>query len=107
MRSTVRPGAPGVDHGVHQATLYSRCDDANRRLCNQAFFTRVYVDEDDEVRVENARPFEMLLDPEVNANALSWTADADKARTSAIDSVGQGSSLVGLVHPPGLEPGTH
>ncbi len=54
------------------ADIYARCDDANRRLCNQAFFTKVYIEEDDELRVENNRPFEMLLDPEVNADALTW-----------------------------------
>ncbi len=26
----------------------------NRRLCNQAFFTKIYIDEDDQLRVENA-----------------------------------------------------
>jgi site-specific DNA recombinase len=57
------------------ADIYARCDDANRRLCNQAFFTKVYIEEDDELRVENNRPFEMLLDPEVNANALTWAAE--------------------------------
>jgi len=88
------------------ADIYSRCDDTNRRLCNQAFFTKVYVEEDDELRIENNRPFEMLLDPEVNANALTWAADADKARTPANDSVGQGSSLVHRVRPQGLEPWT-
>ena len=36
----------------------------------------------------------MLLDPQVNANALTWAADANKARTSASVSVGKGSSLV-------------
>ncbi|MFC5274106.1 recombinase zinc beta ribbon domain-containing protein [Brachybacterium sacelli] len=76
------------------ADIYSRCDDANRRLCNQAFFTKVYIDEDDELRVENNRPFEMLLDPEINANALTWAENEDKARTTANDSVGKGSSLV-------------
>ncbi|MFC6354950.1 hypothetical protein [Luethyella okanaganae] len=35
-------------------------------LCNQ------HVDEDEGLRVENNRPFEMPLDPEVNANALTW-----------------------------------
>lgn len=49
--------------------IYARCDDANRRLCNQAFFTKVYIEEDDELRVENARPLKMLLDPEANADA--------------------------------------
>ena len=76
------------------ADIYNRCDDANRRLCNQAFFTKVYIEEDDELRVENNRPFEMLLDPEVNANALNWAQNADKARTPANDSAGKGSSLV-------------
>jgi hypothetical protein len=36
----------------------------------------------------------MLLDPQVNANALTWAADADKVRTSTNVSVGKGSSLV-------------
>ncbi len=61
--------------------------------------TKVYVEEDDELRVENARPFEMLLDPAVNADALTWAADADKTRTTAIDSSGQSSSLVRWVPP--------
>ncbi|HEV6953985.1 MAG TPA: recombinase family protein, partial [Promicromonospora sp.] len=78
----------------------------NRRLCNQAFFTKVYIEEDDELRVENARPFEMLLDPEVNADALTWAANTDKARTTALDASGQGSSLVRWVPPAGFEPAT-
>ncbi|WP_338855528.1 recombinase family protein [Gordonia hongkongensis] len=86
------------------ADIYNRCDDANRRLCNQAFFTKVYIDEDDELRVENNRPFEMLLDPEINANALTWAENADKTRTTTNDSVGKGSSLVRRVEPRGLEP---
>ena len=85
-------------------SIYARCNDTNRRLCNQAFFTKVYVDEDDELRVENNRPFEMLLDPQVNANALTWASDADKARTSTNVSVGKGSSLVRGVELRGFEP---
>ncbi|GAA3607782.1 hypothetical protein GCM10022199_09450 [Marihabitans asiaticum] len=27
------------------ADMYRRCDDTNRRLCNQAFFTEVLIDE--------------------------------------------------------------
>ena len=26
--------------------IYRRCDDLNRRLCNQTFFTRIYIDEE-------------------------------------------------------------
>ena len=79
------------------ADIYARCDDTNRWLCNQAFFTKVYIDEDNELRVEHNRPFEMLLDPQVNANALTWAADAHKARTSANVCIGKGSSLVRAV----------
>ena len=86
------------------AEIYARCDDANRRLCNQAFFTKVYIEEDDELRVENNQPFEMLLDPEVNANALNWAQNGDKARTQPNDSSGKGSSLVCGVDVKGLEP---
>ena len=86
------------------ADIYARCDDTNRRLCNQAFFTKVFIDEDNELRVEHNRPFEMLLDPQVNANALAWAADANKARTSTNVSVGKGSSLVRAVELRGFEP---
>ncbi|WP_454158213.1 hypothetical protein [Microbacterium lacticum] len=79
------------------ADIYARCDDTNRRPCNQAFFTKVFIDEDNELRVEHNRPFEMLLDPQVNANALTWAADMNKARTSANASIGKGSSLVRAV----------
>ena len=88
------------------ADIYARCDDTNRRLCNQAFFTKVFIDEDNELRVEHNRPFQMLLDPQVNANALTWAADANKARTSTNVPVGKGSSLVRGVEPTGLEPVT-
>lgn len=86
------------------ADIYARCDDTNRRLCNQAFFTKVYIDEDNELRVEHNRPFEMLLDPQVNANALTRAADTNKARTPAKVSIGKGSSLVPSVEVRGFEP---
>lgn len=66
-------------------------------MCNQAFFTKVFIDEDNELRVEHNRPFEMLLDRQVNANSLSSAADADKAQTLTNVSVGKGSGLVRAV----------
>jgi hypothetical protein len=49
----------------------------------------------------------MLLDPQVNANALTWAADANQARTLANLSVGKGANLVRAVRPVGLEPTTY
>ena len=51
---------------------------------------------------ESVGPF--VVDPEVNANALNWTQNGDKARTPANDSIGKGSSLVRGVELRGLEP---
>ena len=45
----------------------------------------------------------MLLDPQINANALTWAQDSNKARTETIDD-GRGSNLVRGVDPRGLEP---
>ncbi len=53
----------------HAAEVYARCDDANRRLCNQAFFTAIYIDEDNDVRVGYATPFDALTDRELQTNA--------------------------------------
>ena len=49
----------------------------------------------------------MLLDPEIDDNALNWTQNGDKARAPANDSVGKDSSLVRGVGPVGLEPTTY
>lgn len=64
----------------------------SRRLCNQTFFTRIAIDDADELRVANDWPFEMLLTREVSTNALNWAENGDEARTPANDFVGEGSS---------------
>lgn len=49
-----------LDNGLNLhpncADIYNRCDDATRHLCNQSFFAKVYIDEGDELRIENNRP---------------------------------------------------
>lgn len=46
---------------------------------------------------------EIVPDPEINDNALTWAANADKARTQPNDSSGEGSSLVRGVDVGGLQ----
>ena len=45
---------------AHQA--YARSDDANRRLANQAFYTRLEITEDEELRPRLAEPFATIVD---------------------------------------------
>lgn len=60
----------------HAADIYARCEDANRRLCNQAFFTKSYIEEEGEVRADYARPFDALANREVQQDALTWVENA-------------------------------
>jgi hypothetical protein len=65
---------------VSVSDIYQRCEDLNRRLCNEEFFTGITIDEDGERRVgvKFQKPFDMLCDPEVRGNALNWVAEARK-----------------------------
>lgn len=58
--------------------IYSRCDNQNRRLCNQAFFRKIFIDQDREVRVEYQPSYEALCDIEIQGNALNWAEQAKK-----------------------------
>ena len=94
----------------HAAEVYARCDDANRRLCNQAFFTAIFIDDDGEPRVEYQRPYDTLCDPEVQANALNWAAEAKEkgevqTQTRAVTLV-EGLNLARSGWLTGLEPAT-
>ncbi|HRA09880.1 MAG TPA: hypothetical protein PKV54_10125, partial [Microbacteriaceae bacterium] len=59
-------------------SIYQRADDANRRLCNQAFFHRIFIEEEGDVRVECETPFGELCDTEEQMNALNWAPEAKK-----------------------------
>lgn len=48
-------------------TTYSLRNDTNRRLCNQAFFEKIYVDKNNELRAELAQPFDVLFEASVTA----------------------------------------
>lgn len=88
--------------------VYARCDDANRRRCNQAFFNAIYIDEDNDVQAGYATPFDALTDRELQTNVLAWAEDArneNKVRTSAGATV-ESSHLAHLGWPTGLEPAT-
>jgi DNA invertase Pin-like site-specific DNA recombinase len=54
---------------------YSAAPHAVRRLFNQAFFKKIYVEEGDCVRSELASPFDLLLDNEVKARAAAIASE--------------------------------
>lgn len=60
------------------ALIYRRCDNQNRRLCNQAFFRKIFIDEDRTVRVDYQAPYDALCDVRAQGNALNWAAEATK-----------------------------
>ena len=88
--------------------MYQRGDDQTRRLCNQAFFTKLYLGEDNEVRADLARPFDILLDTDMHDRARSWADDpaayAGSLSTREPISLVPGLNFEDLVPPAGLEP---
>lgn len=74
------------------ALIYSRCDNQNRRLCNQAFFRKIFIDEDREVKVEYQPSYGALCDVQSQANALNWAEQAKKK-----DEVQTSTRVVSLV----------
>lgn len=63
-------------------TAYACGSATTRRMANQAFFTRIYLDADDTIRTEPARSFGLLLDPDTQQQALTWATSA-RTRASA------------------------
>jgi site-specific DNA recombinase len=61
---------------LHLATnahaFYLACDDARRRLCNQAFFTKITLKEDLDVTSEFTGIYETILDPANRLHADFW-----------------------------------
>lgn len=64
--------------------LYLAGDDQTRRLCNQAFFTKIYIDDDQHApHAEVVEPFATLLNARTQEEAERWasaqsTPDADE-----------------------------
>ena len=92
------------------AAIYQRGDDETRRLCNQAFFAKLYLDEDNQVRADLARPFAILLDPDMHGRAQTWADDpaayAGSLSTRAPISLVPGLNFDDGVRSEGLEPPT-
>ena len=59
--------------------IYANADNANRRLCNQALFKAIYVDEDNDIRVAYQKPYTAVGDAVLQADALTWAATARRA----------------------------
>ncbi len=101
---------------------YLEANETTRRLFNQAFFTHIYIDEDDltrerTVRVDYNQPFDELLARLVPARVHQDLTEADRQqkqnarqanqagiRPTTGDAEGQGSHTDALVEPRGLEP---
>ena len=97
---------------------YMAASDKERRLFNQAFFTKIYIDEDDltrerSVRVDYQEPFDILLSRLVPAHQHRELAEKTRENQHArqasltggngVDEV-QGSHTSDLVELRGLEP---
>jgi site-specific DNA recombinase len=89
-------------------SVYACGSDTSRRMANQAFFTRIYLDTDDQVSTEPT-PSYRLLDPAVQQQALTWASlhrKASERPTRTLAFQDEGSSKTHQVGRVGLEPTT-
>jgi len=88
-------------------TVYACGSHTTRRMANQAFFTRIYLDADDTIRAEPTRSFGLLLDPDTQQQALTWAdqhQNASKRPTRTLMHDVGGSSKTRGVEVAGIEP---
>ena len=83
--------------------LYMSIDDSLRRIANQAFFEKLYVQDDDYIDGQPGEPFNILFDPEVQQLATT--------RQRAVETGNQTGQVAGLnndhlVGDVGIEPTT-
>ncbi|GAB3616736.1 hypothetical protein GCM10027416_12930 [Okibacterium endophyticum] len=52
--------------GREVRSMYERCDDQNKRLASQTFFTRIYLNEGGTLTAGTAAPFTTILDEDTN-----------------------------------------
>ncbi|GAA4738473.1 hypothetical protein GCM10023350_23410 [Nocardioides endophyticus] len=71
-----------LDLAADIARIYAGCDDQTRRLCNRAFFVKIYIDENRTIRPALAEPFNIILDPDEARDAHTWSAARDAATQS-------------------------
>ncbi|MCL2489142.1 MAG: recombinase family protein [Propionibacteriaceae bacterium] len=87
--------------------LYTSLGEADRRLCNQAFFTKIWVSEVDTLTGVPTHGFELVLDPDIQQLALHHEADPQTGVGDLQRLVlAQGSNMAQLVGPTGFEPAT-
>src|SRR5699024_126185 len=74
------------------ARIYEQCDEQNKRLANQTFFTRIYLDEDGTLAADTAAPFATIVDETTKQQALAW-AEQRTITNAKSDAVAQDLSL--------------
>jgi site-specific DNA recombinase len=88
-------------------SVYACGSDTTRRMANQAFFTRIYLDTDDQISTEPTPSYRLLLDPNVQQQGLTWASlhqNAKKRPTRTLASSDEGSSKTHQVEVAGVEP---
>lgn len=54
------------------AAVQERCDDQNKRLAYQTFFTRIDLNENARRTADTAAPFKIILDEMTKQQAIAW-----------------------------------
>jgi DNA invertase Pin-like site-specific DNA recombinase len=87
-------------------SVYQQAPDAVRRLFNQAFFERIYITDDGDVRPEIAQPFASLTERASDVMAVAQEKRAGNAQTPDRTLSAEGLNFLRRVDAGGLKPNT-
>ena len=83
--------------------LYTSLDDSLRRTANQAFFDKLYVQDDNRVEGQIGEPFTIFFDPEIQKLALRRKVEGESGTQTSTVARLNNDHLFGLT---GFEPAT-
>ena len=86
--------------------LYMSLDDNLRRICNQAFFEKIYISDVDTITAQPHQGFATVLNHGIQHAALAANRSGDANNLAAFNNTVQGLNVPGWVELAGLEPAT-
>lgn len=96
--------ADTVDLFTNCYSIYANADDQDRRLCNQAFFSKIIVDDKEEITAMMQAPFSVMHPNTATTTTARDTKDKTALARPRTNSLVRGSHKNRQVRPKGFEP---
>ncbi|MDR3069950.1 MAG: hypothetical protein LBU38_02945 [Propionibacteriaceae bacterium] len=94
-------GILDLAHDAH--ALYMTLDDSLRRICNQAFFEKIWISDTDTITADPNQGFQIVLHKGIQQAALRANRPDDAYDLATFEDEVAGLNITGWVNPAGLD----